>query len=133
MDCERYIEKLRGCVREMRCVHCGEPASATDCALPALAERTLFRAIGAMKIQGVPACPECAELAKLSSARTLGGQRRFIAARLSERYDRLLRIPRWHAEEIEELGYNLRQAVAAGLDRRQWLERRLAWPRLLRT
>lgn len=133
MDRKRYIEELRECVREMRCVQCGERASGTGYALPALAERTLFRAMGSMKIQGVPACPECAEYAKLSSARTLGGQRRFIAARLSERYDRLLQIPRWYAEEIEELGYNLRQTVTAGLDRRQWLERRLAWPRLPKT
>lgn len=130
MKREQYQAHLHSLIAEGRCAHCGVAATDVDIAIPALARRPIFHMLAKVGATGLTSCAECLELGKQMEAQTLGKKRRAIHHRLSIRYGKVLELPAWSAEELDDLGYNLRTDVEAGQRRRRAVEQRLTWPRL---
>lgn len=75
----------------------------------------------------IPCCGECNRLASDGLFNTPDEKKRFIKAKLFKRYFKILELPNWSKEEIEELDYNLQSAVNAGLNDRKTIRERLNW------
>jgi len=114
-------------------VHCGEPSDAIDTALPELARRPIFHMLAKVGATGLSSCRECRELSAKVDARTIGEKRRAIHHWLAVRYGRVLDLPAWSDDELDELGYNLKTDVESGQHRRKQVEARILWPRLIRS
>lgn len=100
-----------------------------DSSVPELTRRPILHMLAKVGATGVPSCRECVELASRIVAQTIGGKRREIHHWLAIRYGRILELPAWSDDELDELGYNLKTDVVAGQRRRRQIANRLAWPR----
>jgi 5-methylcytosine-specific restriction endonuclease McrA len=117
------------------CYYCGGPASTTDHVIP----RSVLRCFDyeadpqahAKLIKGrrleVPACHECNTLLGSTYQETLQQRKAFLKSKLRKRYKKVLKLPTWTAEEIEELGPTLKKSLLASLAEKERLKRRLAW------
>jgi 5-methylcytosine-specific restriction endonuclease McrA len=102
------------------CVYCGEPATDREHVIP--------RSLGGFWT--VPACKDCNALAGASLQPSLADRRRHIAAKLRRKYAKVLRMPEWDREELDELGAGLRTAVADLAAAREIVWARLEFMRL---
>lgn len=129
MKRNQYEAYLHQVIADGRCVHCGEEAIATDVGVPELARRPIFHMLSKVGATGLSSCRECLELSAKVDARTIGEKRRAIHHWLSVRYGRVLELPAWDDDELNELGYNLKTDVEAGQIRRREIVSRITWPR----
>nr|WP_314257977.1 hypothetical protein [uncultured Devosia sp.] len=100
-----------------------------DSTIPELARRPILDMLAKVGATGVPSCRECLDLASRIDALTIGGKRREIHHWLAIRYGRILELPAWSDDELDELGYNLKTDVEASQHLRRQIANRLAWPR----
>ena len=75
----------------------------------------------------VPACKECNCLASDGVFNTPNQKKTFLKAKLKKRYRRLLDIPYWEREEIDELGYILKTHVENGENLKELVKHRIVW------
>ncbi len=110
------------------CVYCGLPADTRDHFVPK-AFREKIQDLGWVRNRLiVPACNECNRTAGDKVFRTMKQKRGYIHERYRIKYRRILEMPSWSDEDLEELGYGLRTTVVAGLNARLTLRERLRWP-----
>jgi hypothetical protein len=118
------------------CYYCGSPANTVDHVVP----RSLLADLAALSDEAVtavlvhpgrtmtvPACRECNCLLGSQYFSTLAARKAWLKERLRRRYRRVLQMPDWAEEELEELRYNLRVAIEASLARRDTVRQRLRW------
>lgn len=94
--------------RALPCEYCGLPSDGSDVIEPA----TLLAGREA-KLVTVPCCRECRELGAGVRANSSVEKRAFVRARLEGRYAKVLELPAFSREEVEDLGVGLR-ALAHG-------------------
>lgn len=110
------------------CVYCGARATTVDHFAPVSVVASLL-SLG-IDMGGrflVPACGECNSIASDGIFRSIGAKRRYIQRRLVIKYKRVLAIPDWSNEEIDQFGYVLGQSVRAGLAHRDFIRMRVRW------
>lgn len=75
----------------------------------------------------VESCRECNDLLGATEIPTSIERLEAIKKILSKRYARLLALPAWTAEELNQLGDTLRGHIGPSSDVKKWIERRLDW------
>ena len=75
----------------------------------------------------VPACMECNNAMNKIDADTVRERKKAAKTWLRKRYARYLSCGNWTDDEMEQLGYNLRQIVESGANIKEWVKRRLEW------
>jgi hypothetical protein len=76
----------------------------------------------------VPSCHQCNSIAGADVFQSLAEKREHIQARLREKYWKVLYMPKWDDDEIEELDGRLRQSIAAAEAQRRIVATRISWP-----
>lgn len=59
--------------------------------------------------------------------RNLPDRVKFVKGKLRRRYRKLLEMPNWTQEELQPLGYRMRQFVVSALAKRESVKQRIAW------
>jgi hypothetical protein len=111
------------------CVYCGARATTVDHFAPVSVVATIM-AIGDLGVTGrflVPACGECNRVASDHMFRSIGAKRRYIQARLQQRWKHILAIPLWSEDELAEMEWLLQRHVRSGLEQKAYIEARLQW------
>lgn len=116
-----------------RCEYCGEPAQARDHVVPRAFRRALdgtreLMVLLARMPDTVPACHECNGIIGADVFDSLDEKRTEIQRRLARRYRRLLCMPQWDDDELNELQGRVRETVVAAEHTRRVLAIRLSWP-----
>lgn len=128
---ERCIDEA---ARSNPCTYCGAAASDQDHVIPQ-SRRPDFVEYGGWKAvypdvpDTVPSCAECNGLAGAKLFNSVDEKRDYIHLRLEKRYGRVMGIPQWEKEGLDELGPTLRAYVTSGQALAQSVKARLAWPR----
>lgn len=115
-------------VQQDWCVYCGASATAKDHFAPVSVVASLM-SMG-LRVSGkflVPSCGECNGIAHDSIFVSIGAKRRYIQGRLKRKYSKLLNMPDWTEEELDEMGYMMRSAIIGGIAQRDYMRARIAW------
>lgn len=112
------------------CCYCGEPGTCFDHVIPVCyktnSRKRKNKATGAVnKRECVGACFECNQLLTSFWLPSIAERAEYLSERLAQRYHRVLALPYWSEEEIQELGWNQRTFV-----QREQLERSIVLERL---
>lgn len=75
----------------------------------------------------IPACSECNSLASDLIFPTIGAKGRYLRKKLALRHTKVLARPDWSAEEMEDLGFEMKQVVMAGMIERDIIRERVEW------
>ncbi len=106
------------------CYYCGMIATSFDHFIPrVLIKEGLFTEHQRL----IPACQQCNSILGARVFPTLALRREAAKAGIRKKYARILNIPEWTEEEIEELGYTLKTRVRAGWKLKQLIRYRLAY------
>lgn len=122
----RVSKPLDNC---MPCYYCGVPADTVDHVPP----RSVRVRLAELNLQNryahheVPCCFECNSLLGARAPFGLTDRKRYLKTRLSRRYAKLLRIPKWDDAELAEVGHSLQSYVLHGVIASELARARLAW------
>ena len=100
------------------CVYCGEPSDDQEFFPP----RT-----HAVHGYTLPVCRECKNLANRAHPFDFKERADYIKSKLRDRLQRVLRTPDWSSNELEEIGRDLRDGIAAWQKMREISKDRIAW------
>ena len=100
------------------CVYCGNNADTVDHFPPRSAS---FRGLL------LPCCRECNNLAGTEHPFDFARRVELVKEKIKKRNKKILDMPIWHQDEIEELGPNMRRQVILCQNKRRNVHRRLAW------
>jgi len=106
------------------------PGDARDHVIPRSVLQTLADTgieINKSRIKIVPCCHECNCLLGASFQETIAERKKYLKQRLRHKYRAILKIPHWTEEEINELGYVLKQDLLCTLKKKEMLLLRLKW------
>lgn len=73
----------------------------------------------------VPTCGECNALLGDKMFTTVPTRAAYLLGVYPRRYRKILALPEWDPEELEELSYGLRDVVERGLKEREYIKQRL--------
>lgn len=104
------------------CTYCGDEATQRDHLIPA---SSFARRAFDTPMNLVPACGCCNSTLGAFQKPDLATRALFIRTELTRRHRKLLKAPEWTAEELADLGPELRQSVAATQQSRCRLQTRL--------
>ena len=94
----------------MICSYCGDPADSLDHFIPHIRNRT--HSLKSFKrSEVIPSCRECNTLLGEKLFESIGGRAGYLHTKYQTRYSKIISMPEWGNEELEELGYNLRSMV----------------------
>ncbi len=101
------------------CVYCGDPATTLDHYPP----------ISSVPKYGVllPACHECNAFARDLYFNNFVKRAEHVKTRISQKHANALRMPRWQADELDEISGHMRKDVEIWQGRRRATHVRLAW------
>lgn len=111
------------------CHYCGCPGGTID-HVPPQSARPIILKFGLEKqhpFVEVHACSECNSLLGNRALWKLSQRKKFIRRALRRRYKRLLNLPNWTPEQLNELGHTLKSYVQAGLLAKIILKERISW------
>ena len=117
------------------CYYCGQPASTIDHVIPksilkqltTLEDAEITHAILRKRALKVSACRECNCLLSDSLQDSLTDRKQYLKQKLRKRYAKLLGIPKWEDEEMENLGYNLSSYIKMSIKKKRLIRFRLDW------
>lgn len=111
------------------CYYCGCPSTSIDHVPPQNSRREIFLQNLQSKypFSEVRSCRECNSLLGARGLWTLPSRKKFIRRTLRLRYKKLLKMPDWEPEQLDELGETLRSQVQAGIIMKKILLARLRW------
>ena len=112
------------------CYYCGDLATCDDHVYPVVALRSLYGLTDlppARLMVIVPACQECNGVLGDEVFPSLISRKNYLKKRLRRRHKRLLALPTWHPQELNDLGPGLREYVELGFLQQEHLKKRLAW------
>lgn len=75
----------------------------------------------------IPSCLECNHIAHDGVFNTPNQKKEYIKAKLMKRYQGILQLPHWETEELDELGYILKNSVINAVDLKKLIIQRIAW------
>ena len=99
------------------CVYCGMPANSDDHVVPLAFYQAAMDCVAMehWRFTLVPSCQECNATAGDRVFETITQKRRYIQERLKCRYKKILAIPEWTEDEINDLSPDLARYVRHGL------------------
>lgn len=95
----------------MKCAYCGEKADSFDHVPPRNFTGVKSCKQKRTKKDGVPSCTECNVLLGAKCLLTIGGRAEYLAKKFKKRYWRVLESVDWEPQELDGLGYNMRESV----------------------
>lgn len=100
--------------KENTCFYCGVPHPSEHDHQPPISMVSEFEDLVLEREEYVivKCCSECNKIASTELHESLFQRKEFIEKKLAEKRRKKLSIQHWNIEEIEELGYNLRNLVA---------------------
>jgi len=99
---------------DLFCVYCRSIAECRDHVIPVV-YMYLTRNYDPSKSWVVPCCNHCNQLAGGSVAFSIPEKAKLIIKKMYKKYGKILRYPSWTQDELNELSYNLRNAVWGGI------------------
>lgn len=121
------------------CFYCGVPSQSIDHFIPQVYVETLKslaeingvtrdESVEILTIQRfIPACLECNGIASNIVFKNPDQKKSYIKKKLEVKYKKIINLPKWDEDEIEELSYLLKISVKSGLSNKQIILGRLAW------
>lgn len=111
------------------CAYCGLPADTEDHVTPLAFYHAGLEVVdmSEMRLALVPACRECNLIAGSHVFPTVLQKRRYIQERLRCRYKKLLEIPEWSEDDLDELSLSLARYVRRSLRLREIIWRRITY------
>ena len=117
-----------------RCYYCGDVATVTEHVIP----RSILRQYAHLSLDElrqvtvgrklvVPACKECNYLLGDSMQETINERKNLVKKKLAKRYKKLLRMPNWTREELEEMGPGLAKYIQHCVEEKRWIRARIAY------
>lgn len=118
----REVRSLSEVIQNLRdlglCAYCGEHGAEVEHVIPRRAHLATFT---------VPACRECNGIASGKLFESFNEKQQHIRKGLRKKYDKVLRIPQWDAEEIADLGRAMQDMVKKWEAARLIMVQRLSW------
>lgn len=118
------------------CYYCGVPANGIDHVVPQSLLDEWLRlgdienyqlATGRGRKLTVPSCQQCNSILGAKYDPTLDERKQRLKDRLRTKYAKVLGMPDWTPEELDELGPRLREHVEQGMKLKAMARRRIAW------
>ena len=116
------------------CYYCGRQATQVDHVIPqsmlrqlAMSTEPITMEIIKHRALTVHSCGECNTLLSNIYLESLQAKKKYLKTKLRKRYKKVLEMPRWDQDEVEELGYNLRTFVQGSIDQKELVLERLRW------
>lgn len=113
-DRRRYRKRLNG----HWCLYCGMVATTEDHFPPISYSLRGFL---------LPACSECNTFAGTSYPTNLAKRIEYVKERLKKKYRKILRMPVWTQDELNEMGYGLKTGIDQCQRNRRTAHGRIAW------
>lgn len=110
------------------CTYCGMPAGSID-HVPPMSARPILVSMGVTKwdFVEVPSCIECNSAIGAKKLWTVRERKQWIKEYLRKKYSRILRLPDWSEDEIDELGRGLKDHIIASSSLKKLTQGRLGW------
>ena len=108
----------------MICSYCGEFADTYDHVIP-VSYKHVDRKMEVGNKEAIPCCSECNTILGNRFLHTVSARAGYLLKTYSKRYQKVLRTPDWDADELAEMGDNMKQSILARLDARDILKERL--------
>lgn len=114
----------------MICTYCGDAAETLDHLIPVSFQTNERNLSGSARHRAalgptVPCCSDCNNMLGNKMVHTIHGRANVCARGMRRRFKKVLLSPRWDAEDLAELGPNLRSSVVAGEGMRKLVEARI--------
>lgn len=117
--------KLKG---DEKCIYCGMSATTRDHFIPWSYNHSSSEKRTYNNDDVLPCCRECNILAGNKIFETLEEKRYFIHARIATKYKKVLAMPFWTEEEVNELSGKMKKTVVMSMKLKCLIEARLKWP-----
>lgn len=111
-------EVLQLCKESRSCFYCGELATEDEHVVPRRCQTETWI---------VRSCKECNSMAGGEPFASVVDKIVYIRDKRRKKYSRLLSIPEWTLEEIEEMGHNMRVAIKASMIAKEVVTSQLSW------
>lgn len=112
-------------IEATECAYCGDPATDEDHIPPRSAVHALQATGIRLLMHTVPSCSECnSAILNRRALWTFAERVSYVADALPVRLASALSCQDWDDDELEELGYSLRQRVEAAVYRKRWAQAR---------
>lgn len=113
------------------CIYCGDIANSRDHFIPRAFVKRIEDLGWADKDNIiVPACTECNSTAGSKVFATISEKRKYIHEQYKKKYKKLLEMPSWTEDELEEYGHSLRTHIKHSLTAKDEIRARLRWPKV---
>ena len=116
-----------------KCFYCGEDATTKDHVIPVSyyysgvrKNKHLTSQYGKENL--VDACKECNNIAWNKIFQDKYSKKDFIQERLKQKYKKVINMPYWSDEEVEQLGRTLKKEIKIQQLARKWALNRMNWP-----
>jgi 5-methylcytosine-specific restriction endonuclease McrA len=100
------------------CAYCGDFGSEIEHVVPRCSRLPTYTLL---------ACSECNQIAGGELFQSFEEKRRHIQQGLGAKWRKLIRLPEWTEDELEEMGYSMRSKIKALSAAREWAKRRTEW------
>ncbi len=119
-----YKFQLLNNISSFICIYCGMSANTQDHVIPLsiLANLTDIIEIQSYK---VPACNECNTLAGAKYFNSFNEKKEFIRHQLEFKYQKILKIPHWTDDELQEMGSEAQRDIKAYLIKKEIILERI--------
>ena len=110
----------------MKCAYCGDIADSLDHVLPHSYTRIFPKQNRTYnKKEVVPCCTECNSLLGNKPYFAVAERAAYLAGKYEKRYKKLLSMPVWEEEDIEECGYNIKLFIENSVQEKKAIELRI--------
>ena len=117
------------------CYYCGRYADSIDHVIPqstlrqlvCLEDKEITKAILRKRALKVWACRECNHLLGSSLQDSLIERKQFLKEKLRKRYKRIIALPKWEIDELEDMGYVLRNYIENSARLKEFIVQRINW------
>ena len=117
----------------MICTYCKEPADTLDHIIPhTYTSKNSKQARTYNKDEVVPCCRECNTLLGDKLYLTIGERASYLYTTYIKKYKKLISMPKWDEDDIEELNNTLKKYVTASLKEKEKVEIRIDYCQLVR-
>jgi len=107
------------------CHYCGQHADSVDHVIP----QSTLRTLAALSDLEITKKMLRNRALKVWACRqeSLEDRKTYLKLKLIKRYRRILELPTWDENEIDELGYNLQVYVRSSIKFKEYISQRIAW------
>lgn len=125
----QQLERLAGIYKHIgtkyTCAYCGAYADTVDHVVPVSVAAYAY--ISRSKRIKVSCCRECNSIGGNMYFRSIGAKRRYIQEQLKRRYSKYLNLPNWTEQQLEQLGWTMRQSIEQAIRLRELIKERINW------